>query len=131
MSEESARAMMVAGSLGRLAYALGLLLAPRAMSARGLAPPADNAFGWMTTRAFGAVHTNLSLLTLRAAIQNRDTRIALGLNLGCDFGDLVATLLEWREGELPGSLAGASAVLQAAGMATWSALLASERDGLA
>jgi len=77
----------------------------------------------MTTRAFGAVHTNVSLLTLRAAAVDRDLRLLLGLNLGCDLGDLVATILEWREGELPiGALIG-SAVVQSAGMATWTTAL--------
>jgi hypothetical protein len=124
--------MMVAGSLARLSYALGLLLAPDAMSQRRLAASThDNAIATMTTRAFGAVHTNLSLVTLRAAFLNRDTRIALGLNLGCDFGDLIATLLEWRDGDLSAAAAVASVALQSASMATWTTVLRAERRGLA
>jgi len=86
----------------------------------------DNAIATMTTRAFGAVHTNLSLLTLRSAFLNRDRRIALGLNLGCDLGDLIATLLEWRDGELSGGATAASVALQSASMATWTAVLRAE-----
>jgi hypothetical protein len=119
---------MVAGSLARLSYALGLLLAPDAMSKRRLAASTrGNAIATMTTRAFGAVHTNLSLLTLRSALLNRDTRIAAGLNLGCDLGDLIATLLEWRDGELSGGATVASVALQSASMATWTTVLRAER----
>jgi hypothetical protein len=81
----------------------------------------------MTTRGFGAVHTNLSLLTLRSAMLNRDKRLALGLNLGCDLGDLVATLLERRDGELTTGATAASVALQSASMATWITVLRAER----
>ena len=93
--------MLAAGSVVRLSYALGLLVAPDVMSARRLAPEHASAYGRMTTRAFGAVHTNVSLFSLRAAVLNRDVRLALALNIGCDLGDLIATLLEWRDGDLP------------------------------
>jgi hypothetical protein len=95
------------------------------MSARRLAPEHSSAYGRMTTRAFGAVHANVSFLSLRAALLNRDVRLALALNFGCDFGDLIATLLEGRNGGLPIAAIAGSAVVQSAGMATWtSALLA-------
>ena len=55
------------GSLGRLAYAVGLLVTPEAMSKVRLGPTTKgNGYATMTTRAFGAVHTNVSLLTLRS-----------------------------------------------------------------
>ncbi len=94
------------------------------MSKRRLAADTtDDAYATMTTRAFGAVHTNLSLLSLRAALENRDIRLALGLNVGCDLGDLIATLLEWRYGGLPvGGVIGSTG-LQSAGIATWSILI--------
>jgi hypothetical protein len=115
---------MIAGSLGRLSYAVGLLLAPAAMGrARLAADTSGNGYATMTTRAFGAVHVNVSLLSLRAALDERDMPLALGLNIGCDLGDLIATALEWRDGELPvGALVG-SAVVQTAGMATWGTAL--------
>lgn len=132
MSERRARALMVAGSLARLSYALGLLLAPHGMNKLQLAAATrDNAVATMTTRAFGAVHTNLSLLTLRAAFLNRDTRVALGLNIACDFGDLVATLLERRDGDLGRGEVLASVVLQSAGMATWTTVLRAKQGEVA
>ncbi|MFL5907776.1 MAG: hypothetical protein ACJ75Z_09305 [Solirubrobacterales bacterium] len=119
MSRRSARSMMVAGSLARLSYALGLLLAPESMSRLRLAPAHADAYGRMTTRAFGAVHTNVSLLTLKAALQRRDEKVALALNLGCDLGDLIATLLERRNGDLPDMAAVGSVAVQSTGMAIW------------
>jgi hypothetical protein len=117
---------MIAGSIVRLSYAVGLLLAPDTMSKPGLAPDTtDNAYSRMTTRAFGAVHTNVSLLTLRSALVDRDVPLALGLNIGCDLGDLVATFLEWRDGELPSAAAVGSTVVQSAGIAAWSTALRS------
>jgi hypothetical protein len=126
MSARSVRLVMAGGSLVRLGYAVGLLLVPEAMSARRLAPVTrENAYARMTTRAFGGVHVNVALLTLRAAAQDRDTRTALGLNLGCDLGDLIATVLTWRDGDLPRGAVVGSAVVQSAGMATWGSLLRS------
>ena len=81
------RSILAAGALVRLSYALGLLVAPDFMSTRRLAPEHASAYGRMTTRAFGAVHTNVALLTLRAALLDRDRKLALGLNIGCDLGD--------------------------------------------
>lgn len=116
---------MIAVSAFRLSYAIGLLLAPDGMSARQLAAPAHgNAYARMTTRALGAVHINLSILTLRAAVRNHDIPVVLALNLGCDLGDLIATLMEWRTGDLPPVAGVGSVVLQSVGIATWGALLA-------
>ena len=120
----SARSLMIAGSLVRLSYALGLLLAPDAMARLGLAPRAPrNAYARMTTRAFGAVHTNISVLSLRAATTGRDLRLALALNIGSDLGDLIATALEWRNGDLPTSAAVGSTLVQSTGIAAWSSVL--------
>ena len=131
MSERHAQAMMVVGSLARLSYALGLLLAPHEMNKLRLAAATRrNPIATMTTRAFGAVHTNLALLTLRAALLHRDARLALGLNIACDFGDLIATLLERRDGHLSRGETVASVALQSASMATWSAVLRTDRSGL-
>jgi hypothetical protein len=79
-------------------------------------------------RAYGAVHVNVALVTLRAAVRRRDLPTVLGLNLGCDLGDLVATGLEVRRG-LPPVAAVGSAVVQLAGMTVWSTCAALERDG--
>jgi hypothetical protein len=65
----------------------------------------------------------VALLSLRAAVLDRDAQLALGLNIGCDLGDVIATLLEWRDEELPGGAALGSVVVQSAGIATWSMAL--------
>ena len=118
---------MVAASLARLSYAAGLLIAPHGMSRWQLgAETRGNPVATMTSRGFGAAHVNLSLLSLRAALLGRDRRLAIGLNLGFDLGDLAATLLERRDGELSGGETAASVALQSASMATWLAVLASE-----
>jgi hypothetical protein len=101
-------------------------LAPDAMGRWRLGPVTPhNAYATMTTRAFGAVHTNVSLLGLRAALRNRDMRLALGLNIGCDLGDLIATFLAWREDDLSAGAAVGSLAVQSAGIATWSLALRS------
>ena len=115
---------MVAGSLARLAYAAGLLLVPDTMNRLQLAADGrGDPYGRMTTRAFGAVHINVALLTLGAALADRDTELALKLNLGCDAGDAAATLLEWRAGDLPAVATLASVALQSSGLALWSSAL--------
>jgi hypothetical protein len=126
------RYLVAIASLGRLAYATGLLLAPELMASRRLAPEArGNSYARMTTRAFGAVHVNVAALTLEELLLNGDLRPALGLNIGCDVGDLIATLLEWRAGELSTGIAVGSAVVQSIGIATWSAGLRNRRTDCA
>ena len=120
----SVRGLMAVASLARLSYALGLLIAPHRMTKLQLAAATgDNPIATMTTRAFGGAHVNLSLLSLRAALLERDVRTATALNLGFDFADLTATLLEWRDGELGDGATMASALLQSASMATWVSVL--------
>ena len=120
----SVRLVMGAASVVRLSYALGLVAAPQAMSRLRLAAAtADNGMASMTTRAFGALHANLALATLAAALRDRHVELALRANLAADFGDLLGPFLEWRLGSLHGGLAAANRVVQGAGMATWTAAL--------
>src|ERR1700751_3613131 len=108
---------MAAGSAGRPSYAVGLIAAPDAMSKLRLAARTpENSCARMTTRAFGAVHANIAPLSLRAAATGRDVRLALGLNVASDLGDLVATALEWRGGDLPAGAAVGSTVVQSSGI---------------
>ncbi len=124
MSKQLRRSLMVAGSLIRLSYALGALLAPDAMSARRLAPDVrGHAAGRMDFRAFGGLHVNIALLTLRAAVLNHDTELALRLNIGCELSDLATTLLEWRDRGGPDRILLGSAVVASAGLATWTTAL--------
>jgi hypothetical protein len=118
------RRLLATGSLVRLSYALGLLVSPEGMSRLGLAAATPgNAYASMTTRAFGALHTNVAVLGLRAAVTGRDARLALRINQGSDLGDLLATLLEWRRGELPVRAAVGSSFVQTAGLAVWTVAL--------
>lgn len=120
MNERLGRALMGAGALTRLSYGLGALLAPDAMCANRLAPDIrGHADGRMDFRGFGGLHTSVALLTLRAAVGNRDTRLLLGLNAGCELSDLAATLLEWHDrGGADRTLVG-SLALACVGLATW------------
>lgn len=124
MSKAPGNSLMIAGSIVRLAYALPLLLAPEAMSARRFAPDVrGDSYGRMLIRAFGGVHTHVALLTLRAAVLNRDTRLAVGLNLGCDGADMAATLLEWRRVGRPEFHVVGSIAVQSAGLAAGTYIL--------
>lgn len=119
---KSGRVLMAVGSLLRLTYGFGVLFTPETMRAVRLVPYQPGYFG-MTTRGFGALHANLALMTVRSAVLDRDTRFGLRLNIGCDLTDLLATVLEWREGELPtGALLGSAAV-QSAFVAIWTAAM--------
>jgi hypothetical protein len=123
-AEYSERAMMIGGSVPRLSYALGLLLAPRSMSRlRLIGPDPPDPFARMTTRAFGALHVNLALQTIRAAVTGRDVAFVLTLNLTSDVADTVGPILEWRFGDLPTWAALANATVQSLSLATWSTLL--------
>jgi hypothetical protein len=120
----SERAVMVGGSVARLSYALGLLLAPRSMSRlRLIGPDPPDPFARMTTRAFGALHANLALQTIRAAVTDRDVSFVLALNLTSDIADTLGPTLEWRYGELPMVAALGNAAVQSIGLVTWSVLL--------
>ncbi len=120
----SERAVMVGGSLARLSYALGLLLAPRSMSRlRLIGPDPGDPYARMTTRAFGALHANLALQTIRAAVADRDAGFMLVLNLTSDIADTLGPTLEWRYGDLPTVAAAGNAVVQSMGLVTWSVLL--------
>lgn len=128
MSDTSARRLMVVASLARLTYALGMLVAPHEMNRRNLgADTRGNPLATMTTRGFGAVHVNVALMSLRAALGDGDRRAAAQLNLGCDLGDFTATMLESRFGELEPAHTAASVALQTASLAAWTAVLRETR----
>lgn len=126
--ELSERAVMVGGSFARLSYALGLLVAPRSMSRlRLIGPDPPDPFARMTTRAFGALHANLALQTIRAAVTDRDVGFVLALNLTSDIADTLGPTLEWRYGDLPMRWAVVNAAVQSLGLVAWSVLLRRRR----
>lgn len=119
-----ARSVMIGGSLARLTYASGLLFAPRTMSRWQLiGPDPRDPFARMTTRAFGALHANLALQTMRAAATDRQVGFVLVLNLTSDLADTLGPTLEWRYGDLPRWAALTNAGVQSLGVASWSLLL--------
>ncbi len=128
MYEQLGRALMGAGALTRLSYGLGALLAPDAMRSKRLAPDVrGHADGRMDFRGFGGLHVSIALLTLRAALRNRNTRLLLDLNVGCELSDAVATLLEWRARDRADPVVRGSLALASVGLATWTTALYSLR----
>jgi hypothetical protein len=124
VSKRFGRSLMGAGALTRLAYGAGALFAPEAMCARRLAPDIrGHADGRMDFRGFGGLHVSIAALTLRAALQNRNTRLLLGLSLGCELSDLTATLLELRARGRADPTVRASLLLATVGLATWTTAL--------
>lgn len=118
---------MVAGSIARLSYAAGLLLAPKSMSRwRLIGPDPRDPYARMTTRAFGALHSHLALQTIRSAVVGRDVPLMLKLNIGCDLGDMLGPALEWRYGDLPGVAAAGNGVVQSLLALTWLRVLRDE-----
>lgn len=124
MSERLGRSLMGAGALVRLSYGAGALFAPEAMCSHRLAPDIrGHADGRMNFRGFGGLHIGIAVLTLRAALQNRNTRLLLGLSLGCELSDMTATLLELRDrGRADPTVLG-SLILATLGLANWSTAL--------
>ena len=124
MTTQRERLLMVGGSVARLSYALGLLLAPRTMSRwRLIGPDPPDPYARMTTRAFGALHAHLALRTIGAAARGRNVASVLALNLGSDIADTLGPTLEWRYGDLPGLAAAGNAAVQSLGLVSWSVLL--------
>jgi hypothetical protein len=77
----------------------------------------------MTTRAFGALHANIALQTIRAVVVDRNVDFVLALNLFTDVADTLGPTLEWRYGDLPPLAALGNALVQSTGLVSWSALL--------
>jgi hypothetical protein len=114
------RALMGAGALTRLSYGSGALITPEVMCSKRLAPDIrGHADGRMDFRGFGGLHIAIALLTLRAAVQNRNIHLLLGLNVGCELSDIAATLLEWRDRERADRVVRGSLALASIGLATW------------
>ena len=92
------RALLVLGSLFRLAVGAGYLAAPDRMAYHQLVPDIrGHPDGRMSTRGFGALHLGIAAGTLRAAVRNQGCREVAALNRVCALGDTVATLLERRD----------------------------------
>jgi hypothetical protein len=116
------RAIAGTAAAVRLAYGLGSMLAPEAMSRARLAPDVrGHPAARMNLRGFGSLHTSLALGTLHAALRGRDLRPFLAVSAGCETGDALCGLLEWRDRGRADAMVAGSLAISAAGLAAWGA----------
>jgi hypothetical protein len=109
----------VVGSIARLAYGAGAMLAPEWM-AEHLAPSLqDHADPRMNLRGFGGAHTAIAVYTLAVSRSPDRARTVLGLNALADTLDAGVSLLEWRaRGKVDPVVAGGVAI-NVAGLVCW------------
>jgi hypothetical protein len=107
---------MTGGSLGRLAYGLAAMFAPRFMAGR-YAPAEPESV--MSLRGFGGQYIGVAVFTLLAARSPDLARPALLLNIGVDACDALAGGLEVREKGVGDPIAVGGVALPAIGIATW------------
>jgi hypothetical protein len=107
---------MTAGSLGRLAYGLASMFAPRFMSGR-YAPAEPESF--MSLRGFGGQYMAVAAFTLFAARSPHLSRPALWLNVGVDVCDAMAGAFELHEKGRDDPIARGGVALPAINLATW------------
>jgi hypothetical protein len=107
---------MTAGSLGRLAYGLASMFAPRFMSGR-YAPAEPESV--MSLRGFGGQYMAVAAFTLVAARSPDLARPALLLNVGVDVCDAMAGAFEIREKGTRDPIAIGGVALPAVNLATW------------
>lgn len=95
---ENWRLPVVVGSLARLAYGLGSMLAPEWMARHRLAPTLRNhPDPRMNLRGFGGAQAGIALYTLASAATWDRARAALGLNVLVDAFDAGVSALEVRD----------------------------------
>jgi len=107
---------MTAGSLGRLAYGLGAMFAPRFMAGR-YAPPEPESV--MSLRGFGGQYIAIAVFTLLSARSPHLARPALLLNVGVDVCDAMAGGFEVREKGVGDSVALGGVALPAINLSMW------------
>jgi hypothetical protein len=110
------RSVMTAGSLGRLAYGLGAMFAPRFMAGR-YAPAEPESV--MSLRGFGGQYIAIAVFTLFSARSPHLARPALLLNVGIDICDAMAGGFEVRENGVGDPIAVGGVTLPAINLATW------------
>jgi hypothetical protein len=109
-------AQMTVGSIGRLAYGLASMFAPRFMSGR-FAPAEPESY--MSLRGFGGQYMAIAAFTLFAAQSPRLARPALLLNVGVDACDAMAGAFELREKGRKDPIALGGVALPAINLVTW------------
>ena len=125
------RFLSVCGSVARLAYGIGSMLAPEWMARNRLAPSLrGHADPRMNLRGFGGAQSGIALYTLASATTPEGARSVLRLNLLVDAFDAGVSALEIRDrGRIDPIAAGGVAVNVVA--LTWSALVALALRGVA
>src|SRR4051794_277039 len=95
---EKWRTPFIAGSVARLAYGLGAMLAPEWMAANRLAPSLQgHPDPRMNLRGFGGAQSGIALYTLATSRTREGARAALGLNVLVDAFDACVSALEIRD----------------------------------
>lgn len=107
---------MTAGSLGRLAYGLAAMLAPRSISGRYAPAEPDSV---MSLRGFGGQYIAIAVFTLFSVRSPHLARPALLLNVGVDACDAMAGGFEVREKGTDDPIALGGVALPAINLATW------------
>jgi len=107
---------MVANSLGRLAYGLATMLAPRFVAGRWAAPAPDSV---LNLRGFGGQHIAIAVFTVFSSRSTRLARPAVLLNLGVEVCDAAVGALEVRERGTQDQIAMGALVLPFINLATW------------
>jgi hypothetical protein len=110
------RSVMTAGSVGRLAYGLAAMFAPRFMAGR-YAPAEPESV--MSLRGFGGQYIAIAVFTLFSARSPHLARPALLLNVGVDICDAMAGGFEVRENGVRDPIAVGGVALPAINFATW------------
>jgi hypothetical protein len=123
------RVPFVIGSVARLAYGLGAVLAPEWMGGR-LAPTLRNhPDPRMNLRGFGGAQSAIAIYTLTTATTPARARSMLRLNMLVEALDAGVSVLEWRDrGELDRVAAGGVA-FNLTGLACWTIAFAALRAG--
>ena len=112
----SGRSIVRAGSLGRLAYGLASMFAPRFMAGR-YAPAEPESV--MSLRGFGGQYIAIAVFTLLSARSRHIYRQAVLLNVGVDLCDAMAGGFEIREKGAGDPIAVGGVALPAINLAMW------------
>ena len=123
---EKWRTPFIAGSVARLAYGLGCILAPQAMAGR-LAPTVRGPDARMNLRGFGGAQSGIALYTLATARTRDGARAALGLNALVDGFDALVSTLEIRDRGGVDLVAAGGVAVNVVGLVCWSTAAAALR----
>ena len=122
------RVAVVVGSVGRLAYGLGAVLAPEWMGGRFAPSLRGHPDPRMNLRGFGGAQSAIALYTLTSATSEARARDLLRLNALVDGLDTVVSLLEWRDRGKLDEMAAGGIGINIAGLSCWALAYSALRD---